>query len=138
MLPLRQELRAALGPVVGILGLKGKLVLNEVGPEIRHLVWTCVCQGLAELHSHLPTEKAAVSLDGTYIESHISKDSRVRSVPVPFSAGVLVDRSGVARLYNARAMGEADLAQRIEPLLSGASQTAGGSRSPLFIMWSFQ
>lgn len=117
VLPLRQELRAALGPVVGIPGPKGKLVLNEVRPEIWHLVWNCVCQGLAELHSRSPTAKAAASLDGTYIESHISKDSLVRRVPVPFSAVVLVDRSGVAGLYYPGAMGEADPAQRIEALL---------------------
>ncbi|MDE0123250.1 MAG: hypothetical protein OXN97_01615 [Bryobacterales bacterium] len=95
----------------------GKLVLNEVGPEIQHLVRNCVGQGSAELHSRLPAARADASPDRAYIESHISKDSLVLSVPVSFSAVVLVDRSGVARLHHHGAMGEADLARRIEALL---------------------
>ncbi len=74
---------------------------------------------------------ADASSERAYIETaHVSKDGLLRSVPVPLSGEnfvsfgvsttptlVLVDRSGVVRLYHPGAMEEADLAQRIEALL---------------------
>lgn len=75
--------------------------------------------------------EADAPAERTYIEaSHVAKDSFLRSVPVPLSAGnfvsfgvsttptlVLVDRSGVVRLYHPGAIGEADLVRQIEALL---------------------
>ena len=75
--------------------------------------------------------EAGAAQERAYIETaHVSKDSLLRSVPVPLSEEnfvsfgvsttptlVLVDRSGVVRLYHPGEMREADLAQRIEALL---------------------
>ena len=75
--------------------------------------------------------EADASNERAYIETaHVSKDALLRSVPVPLSGEnfvsfgvsttptlVLVDRSGVVRLYHPGAMEEADLARRIEALL---------------------